>query len=65
MTWGCIVVLGEDGVETSVDYEAALTDTLYTTMEEIASGTFRFKYWNLGLKMEEATLGLSRRLSLV
>ena len=39
VAWGCMVVLGKEGVETPVDYGAASIDTLYTTMEEIASVT--------------------------
>ena len=63
VAWGCKVLLGEEGVETPVDFGAASTDTLYTTMEEIASSTCRVEIWNLGLQTEGATQGLSRRLS--
>ena len=47
MAWGCMVVLGEEAVETSVDYGAASTDMLYTTLEEIASGSCRVEYLEL------------------
>ncbi len=42
--WCCTVTLGEKGAPTPVAYDAASTDTLYTTMEEIASGTCRVDY---------------------
>ena len=63
VAWGCKVLLGEEGVEPPVDFGAASTDTLYTTMEEIASSTCQVEIWNLGLQTEGATQGLSRRLS--
>ena len=57
MAWGCMVVLGEEGVETSVDYGAALIDALYTTMEEIASGTRRVEYLELWFADERGNAG--------
>ena len=44
VAWVCMVVLGEKSVPTLVDYGAASTDTLYTTMKRIASGSHQVEY---------------------
>ena len=57
-----MVVLVEEGVPIPVDHGATSTDTLYTTVEEIASGTRRVEYLEHWFADRRATQSFSRRL---